>query len=115
MTIEPAFRAEVTRRDGMLTLALAGELDLETVDEVEAVLPTPASSDVLLVDLRELRFMDSSGIHVLMRLDGASRREGWSLVLLRAQPAVQRVLDLCHIGDRIRTVDSPSQVASALR
>lgn len=110
----PPFSAELTRHDGAARLALRGELDLGTLPEFEAALPDPAPGDVLVIDLRELDFIDSSGIHVLMRLDVAARRDGWTLALVRGRPDVQRILDLCRVGDRIRTVDAPAAVSPAL-
>ena len=100
----------VARDDGITRLAVAGELDLASVPELEAALPAPAPGETLVVDLRELAFIDSSGIHVLMRLDTDARAEGWSLVVVRAGADVQRILDLCHLGERVRLVDAPEEV-----
>jgi anti-sigma B factor antagonist len=108
VTVEPIFSAELIRDDGPPRLVLTGELDLATVPLLEQAIPTALGpGDVLVIDLRTLEFIDSSGIHVLMRLDDAARRDGWALTLVRGGRDVQRVLDLCHVGDRIRTVDSP--------
>jgi anti-sigma B factor antagonist len=110
----PPFAAELTRHPGVARLALRGELDLAARPRFEAAIPQPAEGDVLVIDLRALEFIDSSGVHVLMRLDVAARQEGWSLVIVRARREVQRMLDLCHVGDRIRTVDAPADVSPAL-
>lgn len=101
---------ELQRGDGVLRVVLAGELDLASVPELEAALVAPVPGELLVVDLRELGFIDSSGIHVLMRLDTESRAQGWSLVVVRARPEVQRILDLCRLGERVRLVDAPEQV-----
>jgi anti-anti-sigma factor len=106
-TVEPIFTAEVVRDGAAPRLVLTGELDLATVAMFEDAIPAVEPGDTLLIDLRELSFIDSSGIHVLMRLDTAARRDGWSLALVRGSRDVQRVLDLCHVGDRIRMVDAP--------
>jgi anti-anti-sigma factor len=108
------FSAEVTRHGDVLHLVLVGELDLATTAELEATLPEPAAGDTVVLDLRELSFIDSSGIHAIMRLDVAARAQGWSLVAVRGRPAVQRVLDLCHVGDRVRMVDAPADVSPLL-
>jgi anti-anti-sigma factor len=105
--VEPIFTAELVRDGGPPRLALAGELDLATVPVLEQAIPALGSGDALVIDLRELEFIDSSGVHVLMRLDDAARRDGWTLTLVRGGRDVQRVLDLCHVGDRIQIVDSP--------
>ena len=115
MSRPPEFSAVLDRRDDVLHLVLTGELDLATMVELEAALPSPAPGELLVLDLRELDFIDSSGLHVFMRLDVASRAEGWSLAIVRGGPDVQRVLDLIRLGDRIRTVDAPAEASPALR
>jgi anti-sigma B factor antagonist len=103
------FSVDVLRRDGAIHLVLEGELDVATLPRLEAALPEPAAGQLLVIDLRELQFMDSSGVHVLMDLDVASREQGWSLVVVRGPRDVQRVLDLCHVPDRVRMVDTPDE------
>lgn len=112
--VPPPFSASLARHGSVLHLHLTGELDLASVPELNAALPQPEPAETLLMDLRRLDFIDSSGIHVLMRLDVAARSEGWSLVLVRAPVLVQRVLDICHLGDRIRIVDSPAEISPSL-
>jgi anti-sigma B factor antagonist len=104
------FSVDLIQDGGRARLALTGELDLAAVPTLEAAIPDLAAGEALVVDLRDLTFIDSSGIHVLMRLDTAARDDGWSLVFVRGQPAVQRVLDLCHVGDHVRTVDAPGDI-----
>ncbi len=101
---------ELVREEGRPRLVVGGELDLASVPQLEAALPAPAPGETLVVDLRELAFIDSSGIHVLMGLDTDARARGWSLVVVRAGADVQRILDLCHLGERVRLVDSPDDV-----
>ena len=93
-----------------MRIVLAGELDVATVREFEAALPQPAAGDVLAIDLREVSFIDSAGVHALMRLDVSARRDGWSLAIVRGPAGVQRVLDICRVGERIRTVDTPEHL-----
>ncbi len=114
MTFEPEFSASLSRDGDVLSLRLTGELDLATVPELEAALPRPAAGEVLVIDLRNLSFIDSTGIHVLMGLDVSAREQGWSFALVRPGPDVQRVLDLCHVGDRVRFVDRPTDASPAL-
>jgi anti-sigma B factor antagonist len=103
------FAVDVLRRDGAIHVVLEGELDVATLPRLQAALPEPAAGELLVIDLRELQFMDSSGVHVLMGLDVASREQGWSLVVVRGPRDVQRVLDLCHVPDRVRMVDTPDE------
>jgi anti-anti-sigma factor len=105
-----SFSAWPLREAQLLRVVLAGELDIATVPEFEAALPRPAAGEMLAIDLRDLSFIDSAGVHALMRLDVASRRDGWSLALVRGPDSVQRVLELCRIDDRIRIVGDTEQL-----
>jgi len=106
--VEP-FAVEATQPNPSTTvLALRGELDLFTADQVTAALPPVPAGGRLVVDLRRLSFMDSTGIRVLMSLDLRSRAEDWELVVATIPGPVQRILDTCRISDRIRVVgDAP--------
>ena len=56
--------------DGVAIIALAGELDVSNVDELQAqIAPVlDQNPDRLVFDLTELTFMDSSGIAVLLQV-----------------------------------------------
>jgi anti-anti-sigma factor len=82
-------------------IALAGELDLATADEVEQeiVRVEATDADSIVVDLSDLRFMDSTGVRILLSADARSRADGSRLALLRGPAAVQRVFELSGISD----------------
>ena len=69
---------------GRPVLSLAGELDLGTLAELAAHVDRvlAAAPQSLRLDLTDLRFMDSSGLRLLIELDERARREGWRLSLL---------------------------------
>jgi anti-anti-sigma factor len=54
-----------------------------------------------VLDLSGLRFIDSSGIRVLLLADARSRADANRLRLLRGQRQVQRALELCGLEDRL--------------
>ena len=58
----------VDRRDGAVVLSLAGELDLYNAEEVRAALLDACAADpgVLVVDLAQVRFVDSTALGVLI-------------------------------------------------
>lgn len=95
-----------TEHEGELILALQGELDLASSGELAEAGEGIAAGTRVTLDLRDLVFMDSSGIRTLMNLDLRSRAEGWALVLASPQPAVRRVMTLCAFEDRIPIVDA---------
>jgi anti-sigma B factor antagonist len=90
--------------DGRLAvLALAGELDLGTADDVwpglERLLATAAEAVVL--DGTALEFVDSSGLRVLLRGAKLAESEGTAFRVVAPHPVVQRVLDLAGVRDAL--------------
>ena len=79
----------------MHTIAVAGELDLATIPELERALEQAEASDALsiIVDLSRLQFIDSSGVRVLLQAHARSRADSNRLALLRGPASVQRVLN----------------------
>ena len=61
-----------------MSLKLIGELDLATAWMLEERLQRLKQDKVTVrLDLSELRFMDSTGLHLLIRAVQDSRRDGW--------------------------------------
>ncbi len=70
---------------------ISGELDMDSAPVLERVLPVGGES--LTLDLEDLTFIDSTGLHALVKL--AARLNGAApLVLDNVPAAVQRVLDI---------------------
>jgi anti-sigma B factor antagonist len=75
-----------------------GELDLATAPALERVLlDGRVTGDVVVLDLADLEFLDSTGLRVIVRAAEAARRDGWELRLRPARPEVQRIFDLTGI------------------
>ena len=106
MTPTP-FQICTTHSEGTAFVAIRGELDLATCPELEAVLAQQASADHRVVlDLSELRFIDSSGIRVLLMASRRAQREGSELGLIRGQEPVMRTLALCGATDELPFIGS---------
>jgi anti-anti-sigma factor len=67
-----------------LTLSIAGELDMNTVDVLTQQVDQhiEATTTSLTLDLSELKFMDSSGLRLLIALSHRSELEQWRLRLV---------------------------------
>jgi anti-anti-sigma factor len=102
------YTCEVCSRAGAWRVSLGGEIDLATVPVVEAVVQL-AQADALTVwlDLRDVSFMDSSGIAMLTRAQHRAQRSANELVLASPSVPVRRLLELCGI-DRAMSVDDDS-------
>jgi len=76
-------------------VTLHGELDLGTATGLADML-VAVSGPVVVVDLSELTFMDSSGIAAMVQ---ARNQLGDNFVLTRPQPIVRRVFEITGLGD----------------
>ena len=86
-----------------------GELDLQTAPELDAALcRAEASARTITVDLRELTFMDSSGVNLLVRHVEIAERDRVDLSIVAPRPAVARVLDLAGVTHLLPLVDPPA-------
>jgi anti-sigma B factor antagonist len=112
--LPPVFACSRTNRGrDAVWVHVVGELDLATAPELERALREARSRARLVVlDLRELAFMDSAGAHVIIEASVCARQRGGRLVLLRTPPDVGRLFTLTgssgevEIGD-IAPVEPP--------
>lgn len=94
-----ALKVHRTEQEGCEHLKLIGELDLGTAPMLEDRLRQARDDRVSVrLDLSELRFMDSTGLHVLIRAVQDSRADGWHLELdPNVSPPVRRLLQLVNV------------------
>ena len=88
-------------------MAPVGELDLATVDKLRAEIDRPheVGFDHLVLDLRQVRFMDSTGLRLVLEVDADARADGWSFSILRGSPTVQRLFEVTHLVERLPFTD----------
>jgi anti-anti-sigma factor len=98
------FRCEVEPDRASVFVRPVGELDLSTVPIVQAQLAELESAGFtrLVLDLRQLRFLDSSGLRLLIEWDARARADGVELTVIPGPPEVQRLFDLAGVTDRLR-------------
>ncbi len=95
---------------------VAGELDLTTSLELRyALAEAQLHAFLLVIDLRELTFMDCAGMQVILDAAGDARREGGRLMLVRGSAEVDRVFTLTGASDQVLIFDlDPTEPAQAL-
>ena len=88
-------------------VSLVGELDLSGVDRArEAIEEAQASSTGLLVlDLSQLDFVDSTGLEVMLRAARRARDDGRRLVVRKPSEYVRRLLELTAIDQSLDVVE----------
>lgn len=81
---------------GALSVYLEGELDIATGPIVREQLARAqaVAPEGLVVDLRDVTFMDASGLRVLLQAALRAKDMGHGFVLAKARPNVRAVLDL---------------------
>jgi anti-anti-sigma factor len=97
----------LTRDGDTHTLTLTGELDISTSERVEQALAEVESGDarVIVLDLSELTFMDSTGVRLALAAAARSREDSGRLRFVRGGPAVQRVFELSGVIDSLPFID----------
>ena len=85
--------------DGYAVVELHGELDLSSASDLRERLLDIVSQQTasLILDLSGLRFMDSTGISVLMATERRANLLGGSLSLVNPQKVVARVLQVTSL------------------
>jgi anti-sigma B factor antagonist len=93
-------------------VGVSGELDLASGPELESELDQLNGPDtnLVVIDLRRLEFMDSTGLSILVRAHQRLASEGCEMGLVRGSQQVQRLLDLTGVADRLRLVDAPEEL-----
>ena len=90
----PGFLVSVDRVAGRAVVRLAGELELGAQDQMAAARPELPVAGPVEIDLRAVRFMDSTGLSALVDLHQLLTARGCAVRVHGARGVVLRVLDL---------------------
>lgn len=97
----PLFDVAVERRGAMLLATPSGELDIASAPRLTATLREHDGFARLVIDLRALSFMDSSGLRLLVSEHARAQRCGYELGLVRGGAEIGRVLELTRLDERL--------------
>jgi anti-anti-sigma factor len=92
----PVFSCDVHPDRERVIVRLAGELDLGVAPRVEATVQEliDAGFTAVVIDLRELRFMDSTGLRMLVAAQRLAEERSCALSLIRGPQEVHRVFEI---------------------
>jgi anti-anti-sigma factor len=102
------------QRGDTVHVRLSGELDISSAAKVEDELARvePDRPELILLDLRNLAFMDSTGLRLLIAADTRAREQSRRLLIIRGPEAVQRVFRITRLEERLEIVDDvPAEAA----
>lgn len=109
----PRLDIEHHQGGGIHRLALIGELDIDSIATFEVALhkcQMPGTTAVVL-DLRELAFVDSSGLWTITAARHWCERLGYGFALTRGQEAVQHIFEVTGLSDVLPFVDHISSAS----
>jgi anti-sigma B factor antagonist len=96
-----AFTVEVSPEPGGVRVTPHGELDIATQPELRAALERHADAGEVTLDLGGLRFLDTSGLRLILERAEAARRDGFTFSVLPGSPEVQRFFDVAGVAELI--------------
>jgi anti-sigma B factor antagonist len=110
--VQSHFQLEVRTEEAATVIAVSGELDLASSPALQEELDRAqnANARLLIIDLRGLDFMDSTGLSVLVRAHQRADEEGRQLAMVKGPQQVQRLLSLTGVADRLTLVDTPEEL-----
>jgi anti-anti-sigma factor len=107
--------AESLIGDGRCELRLEGELDLWSVERLQAVLQRVArDNSAIVVGLQSCKFVDSTGIALFLQVRRQLEGEGGRLVLYGCSDQVQRIFEVAGLTDAGIVFDSRGEAVAEL-
>jgi anti-sigma B factor antagonist len=106
--VSDVLRLHVDHEGETVFARLAGELDIAAeapLDKLFGQLCAEAGTSSLVVDMRRVSFLDSSGLRILLKQEMRSRRDGFDFALILPRGPALRALQLAglHRLIQIRT------------
>jgi anti-sigma B factor antagonist len=108
---QPEFRVDLHPQREIVRVVPVGELDVATGPLLEAQLRQLHDSGFghIVLDLRELTFMDSTGIRLILAEDRFARGNGRDFSLIDGGPAIRHVMEGCALDRHLRSAATASR------
>ncbi len=109
-----SFGVETGELGDAMHVKLRGDLDLSTAKQAEQAIEEAerAGGQTVVIDLRGLDFMDSTGLRVIVSADKRAKRSGKRAVIVQGPTAVRRVFEITRLDERLDIVDTPEEIGS---
>jgi anti-anti-sigma factor len=104
------FRVDLEPWRDVVHVRPCGELDIATVGAVRERIDELLSAGFtrVLLDLRELTFLDSRGLCLILELLRSSEADGWEMTVLDGSPEIRRLFDLTGLRGHVPFVEPGS-------
>lgn len=97
------FSVDIVPDQDRVRVSPAGEVDIATADRLRQPVAELLEEGYrrVVVDLRQVTFLDSTGVHTLIQCHERARDLGASMSIILGGPATRRVLDITGIIDHL--------------
>jgi len=111
-----AFEVDDAGLPGAPGVAVHGEVDIGTAEDLEGAIDDAIreSDGAFIIDLSDVGFLDSSGVHVLLRARSLLGREDRALAVICPPGHVRRALELSVAADLFFIYGSSEEATAAL-
>ena len=108
--MQKPFDIQVQEGEDAAHVRLSGEIDLAAVEAIETTLrPLEEHYPALVLDLRGVTFLDSTGLRAIVSADARARKNGLDLKIVRGPEQVQKILYLSGL-DKILPLIDPDEL-----
>ena len=116
-TQPPIFEVEAASVSGAPGVVVGGEVDIGTATQLTAAIDAAIRESVgaFVVDLSDVEFLDSSGVHVLVRARAVLGREERELVVVCPPGPARRIFEMAGIADLLALFDTCEDAAASLQ
>ena len=98
----PGFNVDVRREGTRTVVTPSGEVDLGSAGQLRSALQRSREAGPVVLDLRDVTFMDSVGLGLVIEEHRRAEREGDDFRLRRGPENVQRLFDMTGLSPRLR-------------
>jgi anti-sigma B factor antagonist len=112
----PVFEVEAASFSGAPGMIVRGEVDIGTVAQLTEALEAAIRGSVgaFVVDLSDVKFLDSSGVNVLVRARAVLGREERALAVVCPPGPARRIFEVAGIADLLALYDTRDAAAASL-
>ena len=105
MVTGPEFTVDICQVGAVTVVAPHGEVDLATVAAVRDALRSEQVTTRVVLDLRQVEFMDSAGLALIVEQMRRAEQEGFAFAVVRGPDQVQRLLRMAGLDERVVVLD----------
>lgn len=105
----PAFTTSARKVGDVVVVSLSGELDMAGTDAFEEAIDRAQGQTPIVVDLRPLKFIDSTGMRALIQAYVAGQDGRTTVSFVRGAGVVERVLQISGVDELLAWVEAPDE------